>query len=125
MGVSVVTRNWVMAILAGIFGFTLALVASGGAYAPSISDYFLLNSIAGGHGANVVNVILVDFRGYDTMGEMTVLAIAALGGYALLRSPRFQVLRKEPRPEPKPSEKDAAAPGQIVEDPAESEGDAK
>jgi multicomponent Na+:H+ antiporter subunit A len=131
MGLSVVTRNWVMAILAGIFGFTLALVASGGAYAPSISDYFLINSIAGGHGANVVNVILVDFRGYDTMGEMTVLAIAALGGYALLRSPRFHALRKEPLRRPKSSETDANAPSQGAADSSEdavkteNEGDEK
>lgn len=95
MGLRGNIRNWTMAILVGVFGFTLALLASGGAFAPSISDYFLLNSIAGGHGANVVNVILVDFRGYDTLGEITVLAIAALGGYALLRSPRFQPLRQE------------------------------
>ncbi len=88
-------RNIVVAALAGIFGFTLTLIASGSEYLPSISEYYLLNSVAGGHGGNVVNVILVDFRGYDTMGEITVLAIAALGGYALLRSPRFQPLRKE------------------------------
>ncbi len=39
----------------------------------------------GGGGANVVNVILVDFRGFDTMGEITVLALAALGVWSLLR----------------------------------------
>ncbi|MFO7570879.1 MAG: hydrogen gas-evolving membrane-bound hydrogenase subunit E, partial [Smithellaceae bacterium] len=38
----------------------------------------------GGGGANVVNVILVDFRGFDTMGEITVLAIAAVAIYALI-----------------------------------------
>jgi multisubunit Na+/H+ antiporter MnhB subunit len=36
-------------------------------------------------GRNVVNVILVDFRGFDTMGEITVLAIAALGVVNLVR----------------------------------------
>ena len=39
----------------------------------------------GGGGANVVNVILVDFRGFDTMGEITVLALAALGVWTLFR----------------------------------------
>ena len=39
----------------------------------------------GGGGTNVVNVILVDFRGFDTFGEIIVLAIAALGIAALLR----------------------------------------
>ncbi|MDH5552674.1 MAG: monovalent cation/H+ antiporter subunit A, partial [Nitrosomonas sp.] len=50
----------------------------------TISDYFLANSVSGGGGTNVVNVILVDFRGYDTLGEITVLAIAGLGIYAML-----------------------------------------
>ena len=50
----------------------------------SISEFFMTNSLPGGGGANVVNVILVDFRGFDTMGEITVLAIAAVGIYSLL-----------------------------------------
>ena len=50
----------------------------------TIADYFMDNSLPGGGGANVVNVILVDFRGFDTLGEITVLAIAAIGIYALL-----------------------------------------
>ena len=50
----------------------------------SISWYFLENALAKGGGTNVVNVILVDFRGYDTFGEITVLGIAALGVYALM-----------------------------------------
>ncbi len=50
----------------------------------SISWYFLEQSLPGGGGSNAVNVILVDFRGYDTFGEITVLGIAALGVLALL-----------------------------------------
>jgi multicomponent K+:H+ antiporter subunit A len=50
----------------------------------SIADFFLANSVPGGGGTNVVNVILVDFRGFDTLGEITVLAIAAIGIYVLL-----------------------------------------
>jgi multicomponent K+:H+ antiporter subunit A len=50
----------------------------------SISWYFLANTISKGGGANAVNVILVDFRGYDTWGEITVLGIAAVGVLALL-----------------------------------------
>jgi multicomponent K+:H+ antiporter subunit A len=50
----------------------------------SISGFHLAQSKPGGGGANVVNVILVDFRGYDTLGEITVLGIAALGIYALV-----------------------------------------
>jgi len=50
----------------------------------TLSGYYMDNSLPGGGGANVVNVILVDFRGFDTLGEITVLAIAAIGIYALL-----------------------------------------
>lgn len=50
----------------------------------TISDFHLARSVPGGGGSNVVNVILVDFRGFDTLGEITVLGIAALGIYALI-----------------------------------------
>ena len=77
----------------------IALAAGGGAAAlawavltrpvDSIAGWFLENSVAGGGGRNVVNVILVDFRGFDTFGEITVLAIAALGIFALLENLRL------------------------------------
>ena len=51
----------------------------------TIADFFLLNALSGGGGSNVVNVLLVDFRNFDTLGEITVLAIVALTVYALLR----------------------------------------
>ncbi len=51
---------------------------------PSISAWMLENSYPLAEGANVVNVILVDFRGFDTFGEVTVLAIAAIGVLGLL-----------------------------------------
>ncbi|RUO76566.1 monovalent cation/H+ antiporter subunit A [Idiomarina tyrosinivorans] len=50
----------------------------------SISDYFVSNAKMLGGGNNIVNVILVDFRGFDTLGEITVLAIAAAGIHKLL-----------------------------------------
>jgi multicomponent K+:H+ antiporter subunit A len=50
---------------------------------PTISDYHLANSYKGGGGTNVVNVILVDFRGFDTFGEIIVLGIAAIVIFAL------------------------------------------
>lgn len=52
---------------------------------PSIGDFFTENALPLGHGHNVVNVILVDFRGFDTFGEILVLGIAGLTVYALLR----------------------------------------
>ena len=50
---------------------------------PTISEFHLANSYKGGGGTNVVNVILVDFRGFDTFGEIIVLGIAALIIFAL------------------------------------------
>ena len=55
----------------------------------SISDFFIANSKTGGGGTNVVNVILVDFRGFDTLGEITVLGIAALGIFKLIAKMRI------------------------------------
>lgn len=51
----------------------------------AIARFFLDNAYSQGGGRNVVNVILVDFRGFDTLGEITVLGIVALTVYALLR----------------------------------------
>ena len=51
----------------------------------AIANFFLQNAYSQGGGRNVVNVILVDFRGFDTLGEITVLGIVALTVYALLR----------------------------------------
>jgi multicomponent K+:H+ antiporter subunit A len=51
----------------------------------SISRYFVENAYSGGGGTNVVNIILVDFRGFDTLGEITVLSIVALTVFTLLR----------------------------------------
>ena len=75
----------------GLIAGAAGLAVAGLAYAimlrdfafPTISDYHLANSKTLGGGTNVVNVILVDFRGYDTFGEILVLAIAALTIYAL------------------------------------------
>jgi len=51
----------------------------------TIGDWFRRNAYAEGGGTNAVNVILVDFRAFDTLGEITVLGIVALTCYALLR----------------------------------------
>ncbi len=73
----------------------IALSAGGGmailAYAvmtrdfPERTSFYLENALTGGGGRNVVNVMLVDFRGFDTFGEGVVLALVALTVYALLR----------------------------------------
>ena len=50
-----------------------------------VGDFYVRNSLELGGGRNVVNVILVDFRGFDTLGEITVVGIVAMIVYALLR----------------------------------------
>jgi multicomponent K+:H+ antiporter subunit A len=50
----------------------------------AMSDYFLQTTLPQGGGANAVNVIIVDYRGFDTLGEISVLVIAALILHALL-----------------------------------------
>lgn len=76
------------AIIAALFGsFMTVLVIKTGALTPSVksSDFFTANSYPLAYGKNIVNVILVDFRALDTMGEVAVLIIAAIGVYALLK----------------------------------------
>ncbi|MGS4946321.1 hydrogen gas-evolving membrane-bound hydrogenase subunit E [Meridianimarinicoccus sp. RP-17] len=50
-----------------------------------LTEFFEANSYPEAHGRNIVNVILVDFRAFDTFGEISVVAIAAISAYALLR----------------------------------------
>ncbi len=79
-------------LIAGAAGIGTGLLAFAMMTRPleTISGYFLANSVPGGGGTNVVNVILVDFRGFDTLGEITVLAIAALGAHAMLEGLRLR-----------------------------------
>lgn len=77
--------------VATVFGGVMATLAYAMMTRPldSISDFFIANSKTGGGGNNIVNVILVDFRGFDTLGEITVLGIAGLGIYKLVRRMRL------------------------------------
>ena len=81
-------RDGVIALLAGVGTAALAWGVLTRPY-DTIAGYFLENSVPGGGGSNVVNVILVDFRGYDTLGEITVLALAGLGIIAMLEGLRL------------------------------------
>jgi multicomponent K+:H+ antiporter subunit A len=66
---------------------------------PERTSFFLEHALSDGGGRNVVNVMLVDFRGFDTFGEGVVLALAALTTYALLRRfrPASQMLDLPPQ----------------------------
>lgn len=78
------TRDSAIAVMGGLATFALAyyyLLRE--AKGVPISEFHLANAYKGGGGTNVVNVILVDFRGFDTYGEIIVLGIAALLIYAL------------------------------------------
>jgi multicomponent K+:H+ antiporter subunit A len=76
-------RDFVVAGGCGVMVALLVYVVLTRPYA-GLAPFFLANSVSGGGGTNVVNVILVDFRGFDTLGEITVLAIAAVGILAML-----------------------------------------
>jgi multicomponent K+:H+ antiporter subunit A len=105
-------RDLVVAVIAGggMAGIVYAILtrpAGGG-----IGTYFLERALPDGGGRNVVNVILVDFRSFDTLGEITVLCVVALAVYKLLRRfrpapesvrlPRIQLddLEHEASPDP-------------------------
>ncbi len=68
--------------------FLFALVAVSERQPATTSREMIERSLPDGHGRNVVNVILVDFRAFDTLGELTVLAAASIGAVALARAVR-------------------------------------
>lgn len=95
-------RDGALALVAGVAAAMLSMhYLLRDAITTPISEFHLANSYKGGGGTNVVNVILVDFRGFDTFGEIIVLGIAALLIYALtealLDSPvRARLLNRTP-----------------------------
>jgi multicomponent Na+:H+ antiporter subunit A len=85
-------RDATVALAGGLIMGVLALVAASVQIQPPISEYFMEHSVSAAHGRNVVNVILVDFRAADTLGEISVLAVAAVGVYALVKLRPGQVM---------------------------------
>ncbi|MBL8595983.1 MAG: monovalent cation/H+ antiporter subunit A [Devosia sp.] len=78
-------RDVGLAVLVGLGAALASYAVMTRTAPPGISEFFLKNAYTEGGGTNVVNVMLVDFRGFDTMGEITVLGIVALTVFALLR----------------------------------------
>ncbi len=74
-----------VALASGALMTALILTAVRVQWKPSIASYFSEKSLSLGKGHNIVNVILVDFRGFDTLGEITVLSVAGIGVYGLLK----------------------------------------
>ncbi|SPJ33663.1 putative monovalent cation/H+ antiporter subunit A [Kushneria phyllosphaerae] len=78
-------RDMFVAVMTGGLMTLLMLTVLGQDLFTSISEYMIDNSVPLGHGHNIVNVILVDFRALDTLGEIFVLSLAAIGVLAMLR----------------------------------------
>ena len=78
-------RDLLLSLLAGGGMAWLAFAMMSRDFPQSTSTFFLERALTEGGGTNVVNVMLVDFRGFDTFGEIVVLGIVALTVYALLR----------------------------------------
>ncbi|KAA0205805.1 MAG: monovalent cation/H+ antiporter subunit A [Proteobacteria bacterium] len=79
------TRDFLVAGAVGGGLAALSFVVLTQAPVDGISRFFVERALPEGGGHNIVNVILVDFRGFDTLGEITVVSIVALTVYALLR----------------------------------------
>jgi multicomponent Na+:H+ antiporter subunit A len=77
--------NGLLAVSIGTMMTALILAVGQTELDRSLTDFFEANSYIAAHGRNIVNVILVDFRSFDTLGEITVVALAGLAGYALIQ----------------------------------------
>ncbi len=83
--------DMVISTIGGGLMTLLMLIVSSHPIESQLASYFIKNSPTVAKGRNIVNVILVDFRGFDTLGEISVLSIAAIGVYALIRFTRKAV----------------------------------
>jgi multicomponent Na+:H+ antiporter subunit A len=89
---------WIRVALSVVVGVSVAgfaLHASTARQGPTVAEEYLRRSEPEAGGRNVVNVILVDFRGFDTLGEITVLAIAGAGVVNLVAAARREQRRKQ------------------------------
>ncbi|NYE04563.1 multicomponent Na+:H+ antiporter subunit A [Bacillus niacini] len=77
--------NALISVGVGVMVTLIALSAHSNKLFDSISQYYVENTYTEAAGKNMVNVILVDFRGFDTLFEITVLAIASLGIYSMIK----------------------------------------
>jgi multicomponent Na+:H+ antiporter subunit A len=91
-------RDAVIAIAIGTLMGTLVLFGAENQFEEPISRYYSAHADEKAHGRNIVNVILVDFRALDTLGEIAILAAAGIGVYTLLRL-RLGADRKRPAKE--------------------------
>ena len=83
-GMEKMTRG-VIAVSVGCLVTILLLGVNSSPLDKRITDYYAAYSYSLAHGRNIVNVVLVDFRGFDTMGEITVLSVAGLTAYQMIK----------------------------------------
>jgi multicomponent Na+:H+ antiporter subunit A len=81
-------------LLTGAVLTALLLLATAGAFDTSLTDFFASRSVPEAFGRNVVNVILVDFRALDTLGEIAVVMLSFLAAWPLLQALRRRPLKK-------------------------------
>jgi multicomponent K+:H+ antiporter subunit A len=104
-------RDLTLAVSAGLGLASLAYLVMTRTPPQTIADFFMAHAVPEGGGTNVVNVILVDFRAFDTLGEITVLTVVALSVYALLR--RF---RPAPESMHRPPQQDTQSARESADD---------
>jgi multicomponent K+:H+ antiporter subunit A len=104
-------RDLTIAVASGSGLAALAYAAMTRPVQETVSEYYVTNAYPKGGGTNVVNVILVDFRGFDTLGEITVLAAVAIAVFSLLR--RFRPARESMAD---PGQQRAQSPQQAADD---------
>ncbi len=108
------------ATIAGLVGFGFAILllkVTSVPFDPTLSDFFTRFSKTIAHGANIVNVIIVDFRGTDTLGEIAVVMTTGLAVLALLRL-RGGSDRRLADNDPDAAEDEAAPPARRATRPA-------
>ena len=91
-------RDGAIALMCGLSLTMLLFTVLDGTLDPRLGDFFNLYSVHEAHGHNIVNVILVDFRGLDTLGEICVVMTAGIAILALIRGARKVVVPGDPEP---------------------------
>lgn len=87
-------RDITLATVSGVGIFILSMAVFSREL-DTIAHYFIENSVPKGGGSNIVNVILVDFRGFDTLGEIVVLALAGIGIFALFEGMKLKARKRD------------------------------
>ena len=90
------SNRWALplALLFGLVVTLLMLVSLSGVFNSQLTDFFAVTSVPEAFGRNVVNVVLVDFRAIDTLGEIAVVMLSFLAAISLLQAVRSQGARQ-------------------------------